>query len=933
LTAVTLSLRSGNTDVSCRAYAQYAVMLVSMFGDIPNAYRFSEMALRLNETFGKARDRGALLHMHGHLVVLWKHPFAAAGTVQEQAFTASLEVGDLAYAGYGAFMSIWQLIERGDTLDDVMAGSVKYAAFAQQTNNDPVYETIRLEQQFVASLQGKTDDPLGMQDPSFDEASSAAVVTKATFGCGIAFYHIMKEILAFHRGRYTEALAAAVAAEPYLATVMAVSIEATHRFFHALTLVALAPRASAVDKEKHAVILADTTRRFDTWAAECPENFGARSSMLLAEMARMEGRDLDALRLYEAAIQSARANRCIQDEALALELSGQFYEARGLETAARAHFQDARRCYARWGAHGKVEQLEALHRYLREESKPSPSTTIGAPIEHLDLAAVVRVLQALSGEIVLEKWVDRLMTIVLEDAGAQRGVLLVPHGDGERSLAEAVTGPRGVEVRMSTETDGSPDLPRSVLRYVARTQEAVLLDDASDSSPFSTDPYIASRRSRSILCLPLAKQKSVAAMLYLENDLAPSVFTPRRTTVLKLLVSQAALPLENARLHTDLQRENEARKRIEDALRRSEAYLAEAQRLSRTGSFGWDVSTGALVFSDETYRLTGFERSSPVLLDDVLARIHPDDVAFVREDLDRAIRTGGDLDHEHRFLMPDGSVRFLHALGRPVTAPSGAVEYVGALTDVTERHETEAALQNAQVELAHVMRVSALGELAASIAHEVNQPLAAISANANASLNWLAFTPPAMGSAREALTAIVSDSERAGEVLSRIRGLLSRSPLKRAACNVNEIVSGVLPLVRSQFERHKVLLEAALAADLPAVLGDPVQLQQVLLNLLLNAADASKELGPERRRVLVRTAVERRDGGSWAIVAVDDAGKGIDPVAASRMFDAFYTTKPGGLGMGLSISRSIVARHEGELTAAANADHGATLSFRLPGLM
>jgi len=250
--------------------------------------------------------------------------------------------------------------------------------------------------------------------------------------------------------------------------------------------------------------------------------------------------------------------------------------------------------------------------------------------------------------------------------------------------------------------------------------------------------------------------------------------------------------------------------------------------------------------------------------------------------------------------------------------------------DITDRVQAEAALQSSQAELARVMRVTALGELAASIAHEVNQPLMAVSANGSAALNWLGFDPPRIEDAREALTAIVADGERAGDILSRIRRLLSRAPSEHAACDVNAIVLGVLPLVRSQFDRQSVFLEAALAADVPPVLGDPVQLQQVLLNLLLNAADACARVGIERRRVTARTAVERQGTELRAVVAVTDTGKGIDPSSVARLFEPFYTTKPEGLGMGLSISRSIVARHGGELTLVPNADHGVTLTFSLP---
>jgi len=257
---------------------------------------------------------------------------------------------------------------------------------------------------------------------------------------------------------------------------------------------------------------------------------------------------------------------------------------------------------------------------------------------------------------------------------------------------------------------------------------------------------------------------------------------------------------------------------------------------------------------------------------------------------------------------------------------------VTALRARAERKQAEEALHQAREELAHVTRVTTLGELAASIAHEINQPLAAIIADANACLNWLEADRPDLDSVREALGAVVKDGERAGEVITRIRALLSRSSVAHGPCDLAEVIRDVLLLVGPELERHGTVLQTSLATDLPGVMGDRIQLQQVLLNLLLNAAEAVRDVSPERRRLVVRSVVEQRDDGSWAVVAVEDAGVGFREEQAARLFEAFYTTKPGGLGMGLSISRSIMDGHRGRLWATANRGHGATFHFALPGM-
>ncbi|AUX47543.1 uncharacterized protein SOCE26_090640 [Sorangium cellulosum] len=370
------------------------------------------------------------------------------------------------------------------------------------------------------------------------------------------------------------------------------------------------------------------------------------------------------------------------------------------------------------------------------------------------------------------------------------------------------------------------------------------------------------------------------------------------------------------------------RSQSEEALRRSEACRAEAERLSRTGSFGFDIRSRDFTMSDGICEIVGLPRTPRPTLDQVARRIHVEDRERVADLVRKALRDGTTFDDEHRLVMEDGSVKLVRVLGRSRVTASGDFEVVGAATDVTASRRAADELQQAQAALAHVARVTTLGELAASIAHEVNQPLAGIVADANAALNWLAADPPDLGRVHESLTAILGDGERAGQVLQRIRSLLSRSAPRPRPCSLNDVVRDVVPLVAPELARHGVAVEQVLLHDLPQVMGDPVQLQQVVLNLLLNAGEASKDVPPERRRVVISSFVERRSSGTFAHVAIEDAGVGIDSgTNRARLFDPFYTTKENGLGMGLSISRSIIERHGGKLWASANETLGATFQF------
>jgi len=370
----------------------------------------------------------------------------------------------------------------------------------------------------------------------------------------------------------------------------------------------------------------------------------------------------------------------------------------------------------------------------------------------------------------------------------------------------------------------------------------------------------------------------------------------------------------------------------EEKLQRSEAYLAEAQRLSHTGSFGWRVSTGEIKWSEETFRIFQYDRTTIPTLELVLQRVHPEDVASVKQTIERASQEGKDFDFEHRLLMPDGSVEHLHVVAHALSDESGSVEFAGAVMDVTERKRAEEALRQAQAELAHVSRVTTMGELTASIAHEVNQPLTAVVNNANACISLLPRGTPNLEEVRDALTEIIDDAGRAGAVILRVRQLAKKAPGERSLLDLRDIVQDVLALARSESIARCVSIHTDLPEDLPSVSGDRVQLQQVLLNLIVNGMDAMNTVQESKRVLIICGRHETRDGKSEALLSVQDAGTGFKPQEKDRLFEAFYTTKPQGMGMGLAISRSIIEAHRGRFWAESNEECGATFGFCLPAV-
>jgi PAS domain S-box-containing protein len=362
-------------------------------------------------------------------------------------------------------------------------------------------------------------------------------------------------------------------------------------------------------------------------------------------------------------------------------------------------------------------------------------------------------------------------------------------------------------------------------------------------------------------------------------------------------------------------------------LRRSKDYLTEAQRLSRTGSFGWNVDSGDILWSDESFRIFGYDRALCPSVDMVLQRVNPDDLALVERTFDRASRDGKDIDLEHRLLLPDGSVRNVRIVAHAVRNEGGQLEFNGAVIDITAAKRAEEELHKAQAELAHVTRVTTLGELTASIAHEVNQPLAAIVTNSQAALRFLAGTAPDVDEARAALTSIVNEGLRAGEVIESIRAMFRNVDQEKVPIDVTKLVRDMLGLMRRELRANDISVDAKLDDNLPDVRGNRVQLQQVVLNLIRNAIEAMAFVTNGSRVLRITSAIQAPDN---VLITVEDSGRGIDANDVDRIFDSFFTTKPQGTGMGLSICRSIIEGHKGRLWASSGIDHGAVFNVLLP---
>jgi PAS domain S-box-containing protein len=912
--AINLSLERGYSDGSCPHFEWLGAVAGTYFGDYQAGFRFGQLGYDLVEKRGLKRFEARTYNNFAVQVLPWTRHIKAVRDLLRRAFETANKIGDLTFAAYSCANLNSNLLAASDPLVEVQREVEHGLAFVQKARFGFVADLISPQLGLVRTLRGLTAKFGSFDDKQFDELglerrlAGNPNLAPAEYG-----YCVCKLQARFMAGDYASAIAASSRAQKRLGAWQSTIETANHYFYGALSRAALYNSALPDERRQHLEALAAHHRQLEVWAVNCPENFENRAALVRAEIARIEGRVLDAEHLYEQAIRSAQANGFVHNEAVANEVAGRFYEARGFEQIAQLYLRNARQCYLSWGADGKVRQLDQLYPQLRrEDPAPDARRTIGTPIEHLELATFLKISQSVSGEIVLENLIDALLRTAIEHAGAERGLLILPRGAELRIQAEATTGGSSVTLELCDAAISSAELPEAVIQYAARTQESVILDDASARGSFSNDEYIRRAHARSILCLPLVKQGRLIAVLYLENNLAANVFTPARIALLNVLASAAAISLENSRLYSELQEREAKIRRLVDAnivgvlISRLEGQILEANdaflqmvRYSRD-----DVTSGRLQWTELT----------------------PPEWQAVSERSVAQLRASGTCEiFEKEYFRSDGSrVPVLVAATMIGDARSETLAFVLDLTERKRAEEERERLRQAQADLAYMSRVITVGELAASLAHEIKQPIAAAVTNAKTCVRWLQRDAPDIAEACEAASRIVKDTTRAAEIIDRVRSLYTRGTPQRELVDLNQIVREMIVLLLDQANRYSIPIRTDLNPRLPKVMADRVQVQQVLMNLMLNGIEAMKDTSGEL------TVTSKRSENGQLMISVSDSGIGLPQEQPDRIFQAFFTTKSQGTGMGLSISRTIVESHGGCLWASANTGRGATFHFSLP---
>lgn len=551
---VTLSLRYGNTSRSASGYVTFGMILGPAFGRFEEGRRFGQLACAMVDRQGVLAEIGVVYYVFGNMINHWTRHVRTDLAPLEVAFRTASEAGNLTYAGFACVGILSARLAMGQPLAEVYREATWRLDFVRKFKFRLVEETLLVYQRLIESLRGHTEALTRFDAPDFDEAAYEAFLTQHGHPVSVFWYYLARLRAAVMAGDHEAALVAAGRAEPMLEAVFIYFDSTEYHFYAALAMAGAWAKASAEQRESLRAKLDASHDRLRVWSESGPENFRDRYALVSAELARIQGHGPEAMRFYEQAIRAARESGFVQNEAIANELASRFYADQGFETIADAYLREARYAYLRWGAEGKVRQLERLHPQLQERPALPHAITLGASARELDLSTVIKASQAISQEILLPRLAETLMRAVIEHAGAQQGYLLLAQDGDLRVVAQAHADAPDVTLFLDARPSPALSLPESLINFVRRTGEKLVLDDARQQRLFASDPYIRDHRPRSVLGLPILRQAKLVGMLYLENNLSTGVFTAEKLTILDMLGAQAAISLENAQLYAERER-------------------------------------------------------------------------------------------------------------------------------------------------------------------------------------------------------------------------------------------------------------------------------------------------------------------------------------------------------------------------------------------
>jgi len=894
LKMIELCLKYGNSPLASYAYVTYSMIACGALGEIDSGYRFGKLALDLIDISDYKQLKSKIYFCFYNFARHWKYPLKEARGYFIEAYQIGIESGDIEYACYNIFGLTLNLFWSGESLEYISKAQDQHLNATLKYKQELMGGLINIWKQITYNLLNYSENGFDLENNNFDEKKELLLLKKNNNQVGIAYIYLIKQILNYLFKNYKYAVENAQLVEEYQAILSGTILSAGYIFYYSLALLAHYSSVEKKQQKKYLNQVVSHQKQMQKWATHAACNFQHKYDLVEAEKGRVLKQDVKAIDLYDRAIQGAKINGYIQEEALANELAAEFYLSRGRDKIAKTYMTEAYYCYIRWGAKAKVRDLDErypnlISRTITQESDninitrtTSTSTSSGKESQILDLTTVIKASLALSGEIVIRNLLDKLLKISIENAGAQKGLFISKSDNQWIVEAEATLEKNEVKVSHTVTYAGSANLPISLLNYVERTRKSSVLDNAKEAEIFANDPYILANQTKSVLCSPIIHQGKLTGILYLENNLIIGAFTSDRLNVLNLLTSQISISIENARLYTNLQSYSQ---RLEN---KSQELEAKSQEL--------EIKNAALQASELR------EREKAEALERSLHELQQTQAQLVQTE---KISSLGQL-----------VAGVAHEVNNPVSFISGnlhyATQYVEDLLGLVQLYQQHYPEPNP----------------------EIAEEIEAIE------LDYLVEDLPKM------LSSMNLGTERIREIMQSLRNFSRVDDAQAKPADIHAGLDSTLMILHHRLKANSVRPAVELMKEygqLPLVECYPGQLNQVFMNLVANAIDAFDEFNAgktfaeiERQPNMIRIRTEVNQGSSndnSVIIRIADNGPGMPADTLSKLFQPFFTTKPVGKGTGLGLSISykiVVEKHHGSLRCTSTPGEGTEFIIEIP---
>jgi predicted ATPase/signal transduction histidine kinase/GAF domain-containing protein/tRNA A-37 threonylcarbamoyl transferase component Bud32 len=916
---VNLSLIHGNSKPSCFGYLYFGEeVLGASLGNYTIGYQLGKLACDLADKYGVVTDRPRIYVLFGGRVAPWRKKFDFARKWIEEAGDAAVQVGDIESVCYRWVLRVANLLSSGAPLKQVQSEVEAGMEYTGKAHFLFVQLAMNGHLRLILSMRGLTSELGSFNDSCFNECTFEQKLAEAP-GIAIATccYRTYKLQSRFLAKEYEAAIELSAAVERVLWSAQSQLLSVTYHFYSALAKTALYGSAPV---DKQAQMREDITAHYERlkiYAKSCPDNFADLAALVGAEIARIGHRDRDAAWLYTKAVALAHKNGLVQNEAVAYETAAAFYRQRGFEMFYRSHLREALACYSRWGADGKVRQLEDQNPWLVPSRPPEfPSLT-----EHLDAISLAKAQQAISSKIDMDDLLEEVMSIVIENAGAQKGFLIIEQNDVWKIVSKGGIDAAKIKLSLPVSINQCNLVPQSVVRFVARTKESVVLDDAANKGEFIGDPFIKREKTKSLLCAPLLNLGRLIGILYLENNLTNQIFTSERLQLLEMLLSQAAISLENAQIYV--------------ALQKKETLLNATEQMAKIGGWEYDVRSDKTSWTDELYRIHEMQKDPDIdHISESLKCYGPVDREVLLKAFHNACEKGESYDFEFPFTTFKGKQLWIRTTAKPVFENGKIVRLNGNVIDLTQRKQAEEEIRNLNQALENRVfeRTSQLEtvnkELEAfsySVSHDLRAPLRGIDGFSQILLENYEDKVDEQG--KNYLKRIRLATQRMAQLIDDLLNLsrISRYEINSKEVNLSEMVKEIINEFReSQPERNvEVITQNGII-----VAGDEMLLRVVLENLIGNAW----KFTIKRDKACIEFGMQQHDTGF--VYFVRDNGAGFDMSYVQKLFGAFQRLHTAnefpGTGIGLATVQRIIHRHGGKVWAEGEVEKGTTIFFTIP---